>query len=133
MARKCSVCQHPDIADIDSVLVEGGVSYRGISQKYLLSEDSLQRHRKNHLPKREIQAAVEERAYGHHKKLEVLEKTLLLVLKRRLKDEDDGMVLRAHGQLLRHYEFEIKLTEIETIRRELSELTEMIREREDIR
>ncbi len=43
------------------------------------------------------------------------------------------MALRTHGQLLRHYEFELKLGEIEEIRRELAELTEMIREREDSR
>jgi hypothetical protein len=124
------VCSHPDIADLNAQLVEGGRSLRGLARIYALSEDSLQRHRKNHLPKREIQAAVEERAYGHHKKLKILEQTLLVVLKRRLRDEDDGMVLRAHGQLLRHYEFELRLTEVEEIKRELQALTEMIREKE---
>lgn len=130
MARRCSVCQHPDRRDIDAVLVEGGASIRSLSRKFLLSEDSISRHRKNHLPKYEIQAATESREFGHHKKLEILEKTLLLVLKRRLRDEDDGMVLRAHASLLRHYAFELQLGEIEGIRRELEALTEQIRERE---
>jgi hypothetical protein len=85
------------------------------------------------LPKREVQAAVEEREYGHHKKLRILERTLLVVLKRRLRDEDDSMVLRTHGSLLRHYEFELRLGEVEQIRKELVELAELVREREETR
>lgn len=133
MSRKCSVCQHPDLRDIDSVLVEGGASIRGLARKFVLSEDSLSRHRKNHLPKFEVQAATDDRRYDHRRKLKILEKTLLSVLKRLFKDEDDGMVLRAHASLLRHYDFELRLGEVEEIRRELAELTEMIREREEQR
>lgn len=133
MARQCSVCAHPDIADINAQIIEGGASYRVLAQKYLVSEDALQRHRKNHLPKVAVQAAVEEREFGHHKKLRILEKVLFSVLHSRLKDEDHGLVLRAHGQILKHYEFELRLGEVEEIRRDLAELTEMIRAREEQR
>lgn len=127
------MCSHPDSADINAQIVEGGVSYRSLARKFVLSEDSLARHRKNHLPKIAIAAATEEREYGHHKKLKVLEHTLFLVLKRRLKDQDDGMVLRAHGQLLRHYAFELQLGEVEEIKTQIAELTEQMREREETR
>lgn len=130
MSRRCGVCAHPDRSDIDSILAEGGESIRSLSQKYLLSEASISRHRKNHLPKREIQAATEERAFGHHRKLRVLEKTLFMVLKRRLTEEDDGMVLKVHAQLLRHFEFELRLTELEEVRKDLEELKEEIEHRE---
>lgn len=133
MSRRCGVCSHPDVADINAQIIEGGRSIRGISRIYALSEDALQRHRKNHLPKIEIEAATESRELGHHRKLRVLEKTLFVILTRRLKDEDDGMVLRTHAQLLRHFEFELRLGEVEEIRRELADLTEIIKEREETR
>lgn len=112
---------------------EGGASIRGLARKYLLSEDSISRHRKNHLPRFKVEAATETREFGHHQKLKLLERTLFSVLRRRFKDEDDGMVLRAHGQLLRHYAFELQLGEIEEIRREIEELREQMREREETR
>ncbi len=133
MSRKCAACSHPDRTAIDANLAEGGVSIRGISRKFLVSEDSLARHRKNHLPKIAIAAATESRAYDHHRKLAVLEKVLFSVLHSRLKDEDHGLVLRAHQQLLRHFDFELRLSEIEEIRKDLEELRETIEHREEIR
>jgi len=133
VSRKCAACAHPDRSAIDANLAEGGRSIRGIAQTFVLSEHSLARHRRNHLPKREIQAAQETRVYDHHKKLRVLEKVLFSVLTRRLKDQDDAVVLRTHQQLLRHYEFEVKLGEIEEIKAQIAALTEQIREREEMR
>lgn len=133
MSRKCAACAHPDRSAIDANLAEGGRSIRGIAQKYLVSEDSLSRHRRNHLPKSAIQAATEERETGHHRKLHLLEKVLFSVLHSRLKDQDHGLVLRTHQQLLRHFEFELRLTELEEIRRELEALTEMVKEKEEMR
>ncbi len=133
MSRRCSVCAHPDRASIDAQIAEGGRSNRALSQTFVLSEDAIARHKKNHLPKIAIAAATETRAYDHHKKLRVLEKALLMVFKRNLEAQDDPVVLRAHASLLRHYEFELRLTEVEEIKRDLEALTETIREREDIR
>ncbi len=133
MSRKCSACQHPDIADINAQLVEGGRSIRGLARIYALSEDSLSRHRRNHLPKIAVEARTEMREYGHHRKLKILEQTLFMVLKRRLKDEDDGLVLRTHASLLRHYAFELQLAEVEEIRKDLAELTDLVRDREETR
>jgi hypothetical protein len=113
--------------------VEGGVSIRALSRKYLVSEDSLSRHRRNHLPKIAIAEATESRETDHRRKLRILEKVLFSVLHSRLKDADHALVLRTHGQLLRHYEFEVKLGELQDIRRELSDLTEIIKEREEMR
>lgn len=133
MSRRCSVCSHPDVRAIDSVLAEGGASFRVLARKYLVSEDSLSRHRKNHLPKIAVQAAQETREYDHHRKLKILETALYTILKRSLEDADDPVALRTHASLLKHYEFELKLGEIEEIKAELAELAETIKEREDIR
>jgi hypothetical protein len=114
-------------------MVEGGASIRVLARKYCLSEDSLSRHRKNHLPKAAIAAATESRAFDHHRKLHLLEKVLFSVLHSRLKEEDHGLVLRTHQQLLRHFEFELRLSEVEQIRKDLAELADLVREREEHR
>lgn len=133
MSRKCGVCSHPDRASIDANLAEGGRSNRSLSQIFVLSEHSLARHRKNHLPKIAIAAATEHRALDHHKKLRVLEKALLLVFRRNLEARDDPVVLRTHGSLLKHYAFELQLSEIEDIRKDLAELADLVRDREESR
>lgn len=131
MSRRCGVCTHPDRKDIDSVLAEGGASIRSLSQKYLLSEASISRHRRNHLPKIAIQAAAESREIDHHTKLARLERVLYTVLLARLKEQDHGMVLRVHGSLLRNMEMELRLGDVEEIRREIAELAEQVRDREE--
>lgn len=133
MARRCGVCSHPDRRDIDSILIEGGVSLRGVSRKYLVSEDSLSRHRRNHLPKIAIQEATESRETDHHQKLARLERVLYTVLLARLKDEDHSLVPRVHASLLRNMEFELRLADVEDVKREIEQLKEALHEREDIR
>lgn len=130
MSPRCSVCSHPDIADLNAQLVEGGASLRGIARKYLLSEDALSRHRKNHLPKVAVREATEAREFDHFRRLKILEKVLYSVLTSRLKDQDHGMVLRVHASLLRNMEFEVKLGEVEDLRRELEDLRQEIERRE---
>jgi len=44
MARSCSVCSHPDRAQIDAALIEGG-SYRDIARQWRVSKDAVARHK----------------------------------------------------------------------------------------
>ncbi len=132
MSRTCTVCSHPERQRIDAQLLEG-VPNTTIAANTGVSEQAVRRHGKSHLPKFEVQARTEMREYDHHRKLKILEKSLYTILKRSLEDGDDPMALRTHGSLLKHYAFELQLGEIEAIRRELAELTEMIREREESR
>jgi hypothetical protein len=48
VARRCEVCVHPEKDEIDRQLLLGG-SIAEISRKFLVSQDSLDRHKKNHL------------------------------------------------------------------------------------
>jgi hypothetical protein len=48
VARKCSICTHPQRMEIDKALISN-VNLRNISEKYAVTEMSLSRHRKNHL------------------------------------------------------------------------------------
>lgn len=132
MARTCSICAHPQRRQIEALILEN-VSNRAISRQFGLSKDSVSRHKAQHLPKVAVQAASEEREFDHFQKLRRLERVLYSVLLTRLKDEDHGMVLRVHASLLRNMEFELKLGEIEEIKAEPAELTEMIRDREEQR
>ena len=49
MARRCSICDHPNLEEIDRRLIIGD-SIAEIAQKYALSWNSVDRHKKNHLP-----------------------------------------------------------------------------------
>jgi hypothetical protein len=48
MPRRCSICHHPDVGQIDAAL-SGGGSISEISAKQGVSIDALKRHRANHL------------------------------------------------------------------------------------
>lgn len=55
--RKCTVCDHPELTRIDSLLLERNVSKRSIAIQFGLAPMSLVRHSKTHLPAK-IQRAV---------------------------------------------------------------------------
>lgn len=49
MARRCTVCAHPDRDEIDTALVMGR-SVRAVAEEYGLQRDAVHRHARNHLP-----------------------------------------------------------------------------------
>ena len=49
MPRRCSICSHERLEEIDQALV-GGVALSEMAAKYRVSEDALSRHKANHLP-----------------------------------------------------------------------------------
>jgi len=53
MSRKgrCTICNHPQLDDINRALIEKSAPYRTIAHDFGVSEDALKRHKKNHLPK----------------------------------------------------------------------------------
>lgn len=129
MSRICTICSHADRRRIDALLVEQ-VPNRRIATQFDVSESAVRRHAASHLPRVAVKAATDERQYDHFRKLQILEKSLFLVLKRSLEAEDDPVVLRVHASLLRHYAFELQLGEVEEIRRELEDLRREIEHRE---
>src|SRR5687768_3337477 len=48
MPRLCTVCTHPERAAIDAALVSGE-PMRGIARRFAVSEDALNRHRRDHI------------------------------------------------------------------------------------
>ena len=49
MARPCSICRHPRLAEIDAALIQGN-AYRRVAKQFEASESSIYRHSKEHLP-----------------------------------------------------------------------------------
>lgn len=56
MPPKCSICTHPDRAEIDSALVESE-SLRTIADRYKVSKTSLIRHKTDHMTELMVQAS----------------------------------------------------------------------------
>ena len=52
MPRRCTVCDHPERAQIDRALVTDQAGYRSIAGRFQLSPPSLYRHACEHLPER---------------------------------------------------------------------------------
>jgi len=55
MPRKCSVCNHPKLQEIDLALAQGK-SYRSIAGQFCLTKTSIERHRRSHLPMHLVRA-----------------------------------------------------------------------------
>jgi len=56
MAGRCSVCRHPDLAEIDAALVEGQSSQKIVAHYGSLSRPAVQRHKERHLPEKLVRA-----------------------------------------------------------------------------
>jgi hypothetical protein len=50
LARRCTVCTHPDVERINAALVAGELSYRAIAKRFGISKQAVGRHAQNHLP-----------------------------------------------------------------------------------
>ena len=55
MPRKCTVCEHEKVEEINRLLLEG-VSLRNIAKQYFVSAASLHRHKEGHLPAKLVKA-----------------------------------------------------------------------------
>ena len=59
MPRRCAICTHPDKEAIDEALVEG-TALSALAALYRVSDDSLGRHKANHLPAKLVMAQAAE-------------------------------------------------------------------------
>ncbi len=143
MSRKCAACTHPDSADINAQLAEGGTSIRGLSRKFLLSEDSLQRHKKRHLPQAVAQAAevkagekgrdLLDRIRTAEEKLSGYERLAYSLAHKGIRRGDDALVLRALAEARRSaVESRMRLWDLELRVTEVRELDDRIREIEQV-
>ena len=64
MPRVCSVCTHPNRAEIDRALLSGETSNRRVASQYAVTERAIRDHKANHLKARMAQAAARSPAPG---------------------------------------------------------------------
>lgn len=62
MPRSCMTCEHPDHAAIDQALV-GGETCLSVARRFALSADSVERHKRGHLPRALVTASAAEEAF----------------------------------------------------------------------
>jgi len=53
--RRCTICQHPDLAKINEAIVRGE-SYRAIALQFRVGHMAVSRHARNHLPATLVEA-----------------------------------------------------------------------------
>ncbi len=111
MPRVCLVCSHPDKNLIDRALVRGEV-LRTLAALYRLSEDSLARHKADHLPVTLVKAHEEEdvrRAIDHIAQLKVINRTTIAILREAREQRDPDTALKAIDRIQRQIELQAKL------------------------
>lgn len=96
MARKCTICEHPQVEAINAALV-GGASYRDIARQFAVSKDALFRHRQ-HLPAELVKAQeAKEIAQADNllEQLKDLQRRTLSILQAAEQDNDHATALKA--------------------------------------
>jgi len=56
MARPCTICNHPQRAEIDRVLAAGQTANTVLSSQFAVTEQALRRHKDKHLPAQLVKA-----------------------------------------------------------------------------
>ena len=62
IGKRCSVCDHPNISEVNAILIADKHSLRQISEKFSLSQSSLLRHKTNCWPSTQREAISRSRA-----------------------------------------------------------------------
>lgn len=111
MARKCTVCAHPERDAIDRTLI-AGAKLRGIARTFALSEDALFRHKADHLPAHLAKAeGAKEAAHADTllDRLLALSKETAAILKEAREWEDNELALKAIARAEKQIELQAKL------------------------
>ena len=111
MPRTCTVCSHPNRAEIDRALVRGE-SFRNVAKQHSVSTTALFRHRWEHIPKLLTQAqAAEETAHADTllDQLRSLQQRTLSILDQAEHSGDARAALGAIGEARRNLELLAKL------------------------
>lgn len=102
MARKCTICEHARIKEIDSALVRPGAVLRTIAHQFALSESALKRHVKGgHIVEKIAKAAHAHEAADADDLLEEIreaedltKKIAKAAMNRKKRDRDTGKVIK---------------------------------------
>jgi hypothetical protein len=114
MPRRCSICSHERLEEIDQALV-GGVALSGTAAKYRVSEDALSRHKANHLPdvlKKAQEAKEAVRADDLLSQVRELQSRTLAILEEAHDTGEHRTALAAIGQARANLELQARLLQL---------------------
>ena len=115
MPRVCSVCTHPNRAEIDRALLAGETSNRRVAAQYAVTERAIRDHKRNHLAARMQQAAAKNAeadirtAIDVVGQLKAINGAALQVLKDARSANDGDLALKAIDRIQRQLELQAKL------------------------
>ncbi len=115
MPRVCSVCTHPERAEIDRALIAGSGSNRRIAAQYALNESAIRAHKANHLKVRLLKAADREAeadlrtVIDVRAQLKAINGAALTVLKEAREARDGDLALKAIDRIQKQIELQAKL------------------------
>lgn len=112
MARRCTVCEHPKVEEINTQLAIESNSNRKIAAQYQLSMASIRRHRMRHLPKEIMKAQRAQESLNADaiwRQLQTVNTTTLDILREARDRGDHDLALRAIARAERQIELIMKL------------------------
>lgn len=111
MPQQCSICIHPDRAEIDKALV-AGEPLRDIAGRCPVSRSALHRHKQDHLPGHLVKAAEEEdlaQAIDVVRQLKAINAACLEILQKSRADGKHAISLRAVDRIHKQIELQARL------------------------
>ena len=111
MPRTCTICSHPERAQIDAAFVSG-TPYRSIAKQFGCSDAAMYRHTSEHIAqaiKETKQAQEEAQALDVVKQLKEINRVTLEIMKESRSDKKNGMALFAIDRLQKQLELQAKL------------------------
>lgn len=133
MSRRCTVCQHPDLGEIDAALVEGESSYAVAARYSSVSRAAVERHKGSHLPAKLVRAkevrdltdadALMHRALRYEQRARI-------ILDRAEEGGDLGMALRAITTARNTLALLVRMRETWELEQRLEQLEDQIRQAE---
>lgn len=111
MPQTCSICIHPDRAEIEKALI-AGEPLRDIERRCPVSRSALHRHRQEHLSQRLVKAAEHEdlaQAIDVVRQLKAINAATLEILQQSRADGKHAVSLRAVDRVQKQIELQAKL------------------------
>jgi hypothetical protein len=111
MPRTCTVCSHPDRAEIDAALAAGD-ALRNVAKRCSVTASALFRHKRDHLPGHLLKAAEEEdlaQAIDVVRQLKAINAACLEILQKSRADGKHSISLRAVDRIHKQIELQARL------------------------
>lgn len=110
MPRTCTICTHPNRAEIEAALV-AGTSYRNIAERYGTSPPAITRHSEHVSQSIQSSQNAREEARGIDvvNQLKEINLITLDIMKTARKNKKDGMALFAIDRIIKQLELQAKL------------------------